>query len=327
MRPTIKDLAKYCGYSVTTVSYALNGNKEIPEVTKKKILKAAKELNYVPSFYARGLKNSKTYNIGVYIPDFDSPIRHMIISGIARGFKEYDNRYKIVVLLPDEKMTFIRGRSLDLSIIMDPKVNDSTIIDLATILPIIVFDKTVNGKNVFIANVNNEKGIYDLTNLLLQKNKRIGYVLGSDDSYHNKQRYEGYKKALIDNNIEIVDNIIYNAHSFTEDAGFNLVDNLLTGINKLPFDVLMCANDELAMGAINAFLLHGYSIPNDVKVTGFDNNQLSAVIIPSLTTISIDWFSFGIELAKYALDIINKKEVVNSLVINSASIIERDSTK
>ncbi len=327
MRPTIKDLAKYCGYSVTTVSYALNGNKEIPEVTKQKILKAAKELNYVPSFYARGLKSSKTYNIGVYIPDFDSPIRHMIISGIARGFKEYDNRYKMIVLLPDEKMSFIRGRSLDLSIIMDPKVNDATIIDLATIIPIIVFDKLMEDKNVFVANINNEAGMYNLTNLLIKDNNRIAYLLGSDDSYHNKERFNGFIKAFNEHHKEVDYNIIYNAHSFTEEAGFNLIDSLLNKTSVLPFDVLMCSNDELAMGAIKALIKYNYSVPKDVKVSGFDNNNLSAIITPSLTTVSIDWFSFGKMLAKYALDIINKNESNHLLVINSASIIERDSTK
>ena len=98
---TIKDLAKYCNYSVTTVSYALNGSSEIPEETKNKIIKAAKELNYVPSAYARGLKKKKTYNIGVYIPGFEGPVRHIVLAGLAAGFKENDSRYQMIVLLPD----------------------------------------------------------------------------------------------------------------------------------------------------------------------------------------------------------------------------------
>jgi LacI family transcriptional regulator len=80
---TIKDLAKYCNVSISTVSYALNDSDEISVETKERIKKAAKELNYVPNAYARGLKRRRTYNIGVVISGFEGPIHHNVLAGIA----------------------------------------------------------------------------------------------------------------------------------------------------------------------------------------------------------------------------------------------------
>ena len=80
---TIKDIAKYCGCSISTVSYALNDSDLVSEKTKERIRQAAKELNYTPNAYASGLKRKKTYNIGVVISGFDGPIHHNVLAGIS----------------------------------------------------------------------------------------------------------------------------------------------------------------------------------------------------------------------------------------------------
>ena len=215
MKVTIKDVARYSGYSVTTVSYALNGNGEIPKETKEKILSAAKELNYVPNAYARALKSKKTYNIGVYIHDFDGPVHPTIISGIASGFNKQSSRYKMIVLVSDDKLSFAKENYIDLAIIMDPTISDKVLKEISVNIPLVVFDKLIEGKNIYMSDINNEDGMKDLTNLLISKGfKKIAFVLGSDDSYHNKSRYAGYIKGLKENGIEVDDSIIYKAHRF-----------------------------------------------------------------------------------------------------------------
>ncbi|MBO4667052.1 MAG: LacI family DNA-binding transcriptional regulator [Bacilli bacterium] len=324
---TIKDLAKYCHYSVTTVSYALNDSDEIPEETKEKILKAAEELNYVPSAYARGLKKRKTYNIGVYIPDFGGPVRHVILSGLVEGFKENDSRYNMIVLLPDDKMTFIRERRLDLAIITDPKIPDNTIKELSGIMPVVLMDNNINGDNCYEIDVNNEEGVYNLTKELIERgSKRIAYLYGSHASYHNMLRFKGYKKALIESGINPDEMVFFDADSFTEEAGYETVKKALNS-QKKDFDTLMCGNDELAIGAIKALQELGYNVPKDIKVTGFDNIDKGTLINPSLSTITVDWFLFGKEMAKYSLDVLARKNVDNTVFLKTAKIIWRDSTK
>ena len=326
MNVTIKDLAKYCNYSVTTVSYALNGSKEIPEATRKKILKAAEELNYVPSAYASGLKRKKSFNIGVFIPDFDGPIHHTVLSGLASGFKEYDARYNMLVMIPDSNLSMIRSRMVDLAIIMDPKLDISLIKDIAQVMPIIVLDKFVHGENIYMADVNNEEGMFNQTMKLLDAGcKKIAYLLGPQASYHNSTRFNGYKRALVTKGINLDEDIVFDANSFTEEKGYQKIKEVLEA-NGLKFDALMCGNDELAIGAIKALQEAGYAVPKDVKVTGFDNIDKASFISPSLSTISVDWYGYGKRVAKYAIDVINKENVEEALYVNSANVIEREST-
>ena len=326
MNVTIKDLAKYCNYSVTTVSYALNGSKEIPENTRKKILKAAEELNYVPSAYASGLKRKKSFNIGVFIPDFDGPIHHTVLSGLASGFKEYDSRYNMLVMIPDSNLSMIRSRMVDLAIIMDPKLDISLIRDIAQVMPIIVLDKLVHGENIYMADVNNEEGMFNQTMKLLDAGcKKIAYLLGPQASYHNSTRFNGYKRALVTKGVSFDETIIFDANSFTEEKGYQKIKEVLAN-DSLKFDALMCGNDELAIGAMRALKEAGYNVPNDVKVTGFDNIDKASFISPSLSTISVDWYGYGKRVAKYAIDVINKENVEEALYVNSANVIEREST-
>ena len=322
---TIKDVAKHAHYSVTTVSYALNGSKEIPEVTRKKIIEAAKELNYVPSAYARGLKKKMTYNIGVYVHDFAGPVRHIVLSGLVEGFRESDSRYNMVVLLPDEKMTFVRERSLDLAIITDPLVPDGVIKELTDIMPIVLMDSNIECDNAYQIDVNNEEGIYNLTKALLDRGyKKSAYLYGSHDSSHNKRRYMGYQKALSENGIDPNKCPFFDADSFTEEMGYKTIKENLKGKE---FNALICGNDELAIGAIKALQEEGVRVPEDVVVTGFDNIDKGNLIKPALTTITVDWFTFGKMMAKYAIDILNKKETRRKINLEKAEIIWRDSTK
>ena len=327
MKTTIKDVAKYCNYSVTTVSYALNGSKEIPDSTKQKILKAAKELNYVPSALASGLKRQKTFNIAVFISDFDGPIHHIVLSGMAEGFRKYDNRYHMMVMTSKDNLSIVKSRLVDLAIIMNPLLDDELLKDLASIVPIIVLDKFIEGDNIYVADIHNEEGMYLLASNLIKKGcTKIGYLLGSSASYHNAMRFNGYKKALKDNGLEYDENNVFNADAFTEDAGYKTIFDALKDGGDLKYDALMCGNDELAIGAIRALRDRGYAVPKDTMVTGFDNIDKGSLINPSLTTLDVDWFMFGEYVAKYAIDIMNKKTNDPLLYVNSSKIIERGST-
>lgn len=323
----IKDLAKYCNVSVTTVSYALNDNPEISNETKEKVKKAALELNYVPSAYARGLKKKKTFNIGVFIPGFEGPIHHTVLSGIANRLSTNQVKYNMLVTLADEYMTLIKERIVDLAIIMDSKVKNQDIINLSKIIPIVTFDMSVEGENIFPTFITNKEGMYNLTERLIKKGcKNIAYLLGSSDSYHNHYRYQGYLQALKDNSIQLNNNIIYDANAFTEEKGYEVIKKVLKKVNgKLPFDALMCGNDELAIGSMRALDEFGYNIPKDVKVTGFDNIDKSKLVTPKLTTVAINWFNYGEKMVNLALQVLDNT-APKSLTIET-EIIERESTK
>lgn len=323
---TIKELAKHCNCSISTVSYALNGSKQVSETTREKILKAAKELNYTPNAFASSLKRKKSYNIGVVISGFDGPIHHNILAGISNRLKELNSKYHLLVTVSDEEMFLIKQKSIDLAIIMDARANDDIIKELAKIVPIITFDHYILGDNIYNTKMENTEGMYLQTlNLISKGCKNIAYLLGSSLSTHNKRRYEGYVKALRENNIEINNDIIFDADSFTEQRGFEVISEVISKYEKIPFDSLICANDELAIGAIKALENNGYKIPKDIMIAGFDNIIKGEYMTPSLSTISVDWKAYGNEITQLALDILDNKKVKD--VIIPVQMIERESTK
>lgn len=323
---TIKDLAKYCNVSISTVSYALNDSKEVSAETKERIKKAAEELNYVPNAYARGLKNKLTYNIGVFLSGFEGPIHHTILSGIAKVLTNVDCKYNMIVTLSDNKMLLIKEKSVDLAIIMDSRVEVETINELSKIVPIITFDNEIYGKNIYNTKIDNTNGIYLQTINLINKGcKRIAYMLGSKHSYHNRKRFEGYVKAFEEKKMPLDKSIVFDADAFTEQRGFEVINEIVSQNNKLTFDSLICANDELAIGAINALTKHGYNVPKDIKVAGFDNIEKGNYVYPTLSTVKVDWKFYGEEMAKLALEILANKKTKDIDI--PVEIIERDSTK
>lgn len=304
----------------------LNDSKEVSAETKERTRKAAKELNYVPNAYARGLKNKTTFNIGIFLSGFEGPIHHTILSGITKILTGADCKYNMLVTLSDDKMLLIKEKSVDLAIIMDSRVESETIIELSKIVPIITFDKEIFGKNIYNTMIDNVNGIYLETLDLIKKGcKRIGYMLGSKHSYHNRKRFEGYVKALEEEKMPLDKSIVFDADAFTEQRGFEVINDIVSQGKKLTFDSLICANDELAIGAINALTKNGYNVPKDIMVAGFDNIEKGSYIIPSISTVKVDWKDYGEKMAKLALDILARRQTQDIDI--PVEIIERDSTK
>jgi len=323
---TIKDIAKHCGVSVSTVSYALSGHSNIAEKTKERIRLAAKELNYIPNSNARSLKQKKTYQIGVFVPGFQGTIHPSILAGIAHVLRNIDIKYNMIVTFTDDDMLLIKNHSIDLAIIMDGKTPKETVEELSKYVPIITFDQSSNGKNIFNTTIDNYNTSYQLTKRLIDQDcKHIGFILGSNASHHNQTRFNGYKQALKESGLPIDDQIIFNANAFTVFKGHEIIDNHLKNFNKPLFDGLVCCNDELALGAIDALKSYGYHAPKDYLITGFDDIEQTKYSDPPLTTAHVDWYDYGIKIAEFALQILNKENVKQSFSV-PVRIIDRLST-
>lgn len=319
---TIKDVAKKSGFSVTTVSYALNDRNEISENTKKKIISIAEEMGYFPKSSARSLKSQKTMRVGIFVTDFAGPIRPMILNGITKGFAE--SPYHVVVTPTHEEMTLIKDKSVDLAIIMDQTISEDEINKLSKYSKIIIYDnKYMMNDEIYQVLLQNEAAIYEETEYLIKLGmKKIAFMLGPKISWHNHERYTGYLKAMMDNNLE---SLVYNIDSFDEEEGYQYMKKILNDVEKLPFDAVVCSNDELAFGLIKALKENGFKVPKDCLVAGFDNVIKASLIDPSLTTIDINWDECGKKIATMALNILEDKETLKKVII-PAKLIVREST-
>jgi len=296
---TIKDVAKKAGVSISTASYALNNDPRVKKETKERILAIAEALNYLPSGTARNLKMKKNKTIGVCVTDFGGPVWTDLLEGIHTEILEQG--YNLIVTSGKSAERMLLERQTDAVIVNDSTISNELIARVSNEnFPVVVVGRHLNLDHVYEMIIENERPAYELTNYLIEQNyKTIGYLSGVEDAYDNLYRFKGFVKALLENNL---DTSFYYKGNFTKASGYEVVKGLIDSKKALP-RALFCANDEMAIGAMDALKASGYHIPKDIAVVGFDDIELSQYYTPSLTTIRIDRKEFGKETAKLILKI------------------------
>lgn len=301
---TIKDVAKKAGVSISTASYALNDDPRISQKTKEKILEVARKLNYYPNAAARNLKRKKTNIVGVFVDGFKGPVYSKILDGIHLELTK--NNYNIIVSSGESGATLLLERQVDGAIIIDHNLKDELIVHVAKNgIPCILLDRRLEGKNLYESMLPNEDIVYELITDMIKKGyKKIGYVSGSPNSFDNLHRFRGVVKALTEYNLSTE---YYYKGDFTKESGYKVGKQLIENKLELP-EFLFCANDEMAIGIMDAFKEHNIKIPEDIAIAGFDNIELSEYYNPKLTTIDVEHFNWGQELSKALINIIEKKK-------------------
>ena len=302
--PTIKDVAKLAGVSISTASYALNNLPNVHVETKQRILDAAKELNYYPNGIARNLKTKRTGNIGVFIYGFAGPIFSDVLEGIRQKLQE--NNFNIVVSSGRSSANLLNERQVDGAIVFDGQLSDDVLINYAKHgLPLYVLDRELKGENIYSSVIDNEGLVYHFMRQMIQKGYRdVAYLSGPSDAFNNNHRYDGFMQALKD---EQIDHHQFMKCDFTIQGGYAVGKEFCKQENKPRF--VYCANDESAIGFMQALREEGIKIPEDIAVAGFDNIYLSEYITPRLTTIGIDHVLWGKEVASAVLDIVQHKKI------------------
>lgn len=297
---TIKDVAKHAGVSISTASYALNNIPNVHPDTKARILQAAKILNYTPHFSARHLKTKKTGNIGVFIYGFSGPVFSDVLEGIRQTLQQYD--YNILVSSGKSSESLLREKQVDGAIIFDANLSFDILKPLAENgMPMILLDRDELGKNMYQHMIDNEALVFQLMNDVLSKNtyQTFGFLSGPDDSFNANKRYEGFKRALNTHGIQT--HQLFQG-DFTIEGGHQIGKRFKHLAN--PPEFVFCANDESAIGFLQALKLDGFKIPEDIGIAGFDNFFMTSYIHPSVTTIGIDHIKWGKQVATAIMDIL-----------------------
>ncbi|QVK18408.1 LacI family DNA-binding transcriptional regulator [Mycoplasmatota bacterium] len=307
---TLKDIAQKSGFSISTVSYALNDHSSIPEETKKKIWEVAKEVNYYPNASARNLKKNHTDVVGVFISGFEGPAYHQVLDGINIALT--NTPYTLFVLNGREAKKMAYQRQVDIAITFDDTISDEDLIGIADSgTPVLTLDRILNHKNMYHHIINNQLGMLLITNYLLEQGyQKFAYLSGPVLSHDSNNRYKSFLDVLKSHHIDFDETKYKFIGEFTIQSGYQSFMDIYkkTGLD---FEVLVCGNDEMAIGAIQAANDLGIKIPEDLSITGFDNILLTEYFSPRITTIAIDRVNWGKEVAKLAMNILNNKYVNN----------------
>lgn len=333
--PTIKDVARRAGVSISTVSRTLSGKVPVLEETRQRVFQAINELNYQPNAVARGLKMGRSLTIGLMIPNFRSLVFPSAIKGITEVLNAYG--YNLVICDTQEDVDRekhlidnLNSRMVD-GLICSTAVEDSEhIIELKEAgFPLVLLLRHIHNRiDAVIAD--NYAGGYTGGSYLLRKGfRRVALINGPLHLDIYRQRYNGFTQSLFDHNSAVDDKLVSHGNRGWE-GGYRAMQELLDNQN-VP-EAVFATSDPKAFGAMKAIHERGLNVPTDISILGYDNLETSQLMSPPLTTIAQPFYEMGqlathklIELIDSTADqIAARKPVVDKLPVE---LIERDSVR
>lgn len=302
---TLRDVAKKAGVSVSTASYSINNSPLITDKTKKKVMQAVKELGYRPHGMAKNLKEQKTNIIGIFLSGFSGPFFNEMLEGIQEVVIQ--NGYELVVCASVDQHRLLVERYVDGAIILNFHMEDELLETCANEkFPIVTLDRRMeipHMKSVLLPNI---KGSSLIVEYLLEKgHERIGYLAGAEESFDGEERLQGFKQTLVRLGQTFLSTDLIRG-GFTESSGYEQMEEYLKREHADLPTAFVCANDEMALGAIKAIQDFGLSVPEDIAIAGFDDIHLSQYINPPLTTIYVPKKEWGITAAQTLFNMIDK---------------------
>lgn len=296
---TIYDIAKKLGVSPSTVSRALSNHKGISEKTRIRIQETARKMNYRPNRFASSLRLKKTLTLGVLVPKLNSYFMATVIAGIESVASRFGYNLIITNSQESEKKeaeglyTLYNSRvdGMIVSLAYDTNRMKHFGMVLKRGIPIVFFDRVSECDGCARVYIDNGKAGFEVTSHLAgQGCRRIMHVGGNMLRNVYRDRYIGYKKALEDNGLEYRDSLVV-INDLTEKAGTEVVGKILK--MKDPPDAIFTANDTTAVSIILNLKKEGISVPGDIAIAGFNNEPVSSVIEPNLTTVNYPAYEVG----------------------------------
>src|SRR6202167_2865101 len=326
---TLKAVAQHIGLTPGTVSAVLNDSpsaRSIPQETKNRILAAAKELNYRPNFFARTLRNKRTYTIGVLTEEIGDSYGSMVISGIEAYLRKMDYFFLTVVHRHDEHLLsqysqLLLQRGVEGFITVDTTIYDTP--SLPTVA--VAGHKKVKGvTNIVLDHV--RAATLALHHLASLGHERIAFMKGSPLSSNSKVRWTAICKVAQNLGLKIDPELTVqiDIDDSTPQLGYPFTKQLLAR-NK-PFTALFGYNDISALGAIRALREHGLRVPRDVSVMGVDDIPSAAFNTPTLTTVRQPLVRMGQMAAQTLLERIAGRNNYPSEIAIEPELVEREST-
>lgn len=294
MSITIKDIARELNISYSSVSRALNNKSGVSQKTRKKVLDAAKKMEYQPNDLARGLVTRASNTIGVIIPDIMNPF----FAEITKGIMETANVMGYDVFLcvsgwdTDKEAEYIKAlqeKRVD-GIILEPSKGQKDFVFQNVETPMILLESWPNGKYSFVE-VDNEKGGYIGAKHLIECGyKNIAFLGGREDSHFNMQRFSGFKKALEELG-ECVEDFYPLYGDFGLTSGYDLAWELFHSGKKV--DAVFACNDVIALGVLQCAEELDKKIPEELGLIGFDNIVYARLPQIKLTTVHQPKYAMG----------------------------------
>jgi LacI family transcriptional regulator len=334
---TIYDIAKHLNISATTVSRGLKDHPTINKNTRKKIVEAARFLGYRSNTFASSLRSKKTHTIGIIVPRLNSYFMSSVLAGMEDAASR--ENYNLIIsqsLESGEKevanahtMFNKRVDGLLASLAYDTERIDHFEPFFKKGIPVIFFDRVYPHSESTSIIIDNYKAAYEVTKHLIDNGcSRIMHLGGNMLRNVYSDRLKGYKQALRDHKISFDEKLVF-ISKLNEEAGAEAAQLILKMGNKTP-DAVFASNDTAAVYCMKKLKEAGIRIPEDIAFAGFNNDPISKIIEPNLTTVNYSGYDMGeaavTNLINHLNGIANVK-TTNSIILRSELIIRASSFK
>lgn len=297
---TIYDLAKTLNVSPATVSRSLNDHPSISKKTKEKIIAVAKESGYRTNKFAANLSKQKSNTIGVIVPKLSSYFMANVLSGIEKAANAEGYNLIISQSLELEKKEKLNAKTLydsGVDALMVSLTNETTDYEhfktfIKREIPLLFFDRVYNLPNCPTVRIDNKTAGYEATeHLISQGCKNILHVSGNLKRNVYSERFSGFKEALEKNG-----RAFRKSNLLETDLDPKKIDRVVAHLKKTKhkFDGIFLANDTMAVECIKELKKLELKIPQEIKIVGFNNDPISEIISPALTTIDYPGYKLGL---------------------------------
>lgn len=326
---TLKNVAEHLGLTPGTVSAVLNdapSARSIPEETKHRIRTAAKELDYRPNFFARTLRNKRTYTVGVIAEEIGDSYGSAIISGIEQILRKRDYFFLTVAHRHDPELLnrysqILSERGVEGIITVDTTVRETPLLPTVSVAG----HKQLKGVTNIVLD-HHQAAVLALNHLKDLRHERIAFMKGNPVSSDAKERWNSICQVAAQLGLKIDPELIVqiNTDDATPMLGYPFAKELLS--RGKSFTALFAYNDISAIGAIRALQEHGLRVPQDVSVMGFDDIPGAAFHTPSLTTVRQPLNRMGQVAAQSLLERIEGQKDYPAEIAIEPALVVREST-
>lgn len=309
---TMKDVAKAAGVSLGTVSNVLNNVPTVTEENRQKVLKAIKELKFIPNTAARTLKTKTSKSIGLVIPDITNPF----YPELARGVEDAAKKAGLTVFLCNndrniqKEREYIRvliEKNVDGIILVKPNIQAGEIDEIREKCEVVLVDiNNIDDKEYDVVNVDDYQGTLNGLNILYEYgHKRIGFITGLLESQSSRYRYEAYIDFLKEKGLEY-DEALVKKGSYDWYSGYKAGSELLRLLDAPT--AIFASNDLMAIGVLKAARERRLNVPYDLSVMGCDDIDMASLCTPQLTTVRQPKYEIGTASVELLLNRLNSTD-------------------
>lgn len=333
---TIYDLARELNISVATISRALKDDPVVSKKTKKKITELAEQMGYRSNHFARNLRSRRTHMIGVIIPRVNSYFMSTVIAGIEKVTSEAG--YNLIISQSSESVarekeavkTMFNNRVDGLLVSLAYDTTDATHFDVfhRKRIPFLFFDRVIDDNRWTSILIDNHKAGYEATaHLVAQGCRRIVHITADSNQKVYRDRLAGYRQALEEHDIPFKKEYVLQ-NNLTPEAGIEAAGRI-QAMKQRP-DGVFVANDNSAVHCLLTLKRAGVRIPADIAFVGFNNDPVSMVVEPNLSTINYPGYEMGVIAARNLIQHLgglSSIEATNTILLRSELIIRESSLR